>query len=734
MQTKVKVLIITYNFPPFIRAGALRTLGWFENFSDEIHVTVLTRKWEENRQYNNSNYYSEDSKEIVCEDNDLNKKIIRVPNRHNWYYRLKYSRFVNLIHFKKIMTFFELIFKWSSISQENEKSIYKEAIKLLNIEKFDWIIVSGEPFILFKYALNLKKKFGVRICLDYRDGFSTNDLRILKTSILERALILNDRYFEKKALRNADLVSLVSQKLKDDIVQKVYLLDDKKTIIINNGIDFFKKVNENYPKHKPNFFLDKSYFNIVFVGTIYKEHRIEIILNSIKKLVKNHNLRIRISFIGSLQNLNKENLILLNQFQKELAQHILLTGYLDNELVKLIQKESTILLKFNAFEQREGHFGKKLYEYAFSGRKVISINYDSKFNNRINFFDNKPFIYDCNDTHSVELLLENFYQSWEKGKVLDNEITYDELLPYSSSFQSLKLEKKLIQISEESNTGLKKILMISYFAPPANFVASERISSWMKDLPKFGIHPVLLTRHWTDEQTSMDTTDVLMRYQQITSPTSQTYKIAIKKTIIEKLGLTNFKYLRKTNSILVYLKLYLIPSLSYNKKFLKTAQKIIKDQNIDKVVISGTPFSSFWIGYKLKQWNSNIEWYPDYRDTWNSIQNKEKYGIVKEFFLRKMELNKEKKWTSNANMFFTVSEDWKNSISSLIGKKGLVIKNGFDKTLNEIIATKIPRKEKSLVITYAGTIYPSQDIFRLLDAVSELMTSERINIKVNFIG
>ena len=49
---------------------------------------------------------------------------------------------------------------------------------------------------------------------------------------------------------------------------------------------------------------------------------------------------------------------------------------------------------------------------------------------------------------------------------------------------------------------MKKILIISYYYPPANFVGSERIASFAKHLYKFGVYPIIITRNWNPNQTN----------------------------------------------------------------------------------------------------------------------------------------------------------------------------------------------------------------------------------------
>jgi hypothetical protein len=49
---------------------------------------------------------------------------------------------------------------------------------------------------------------------------------------------------------------------------------------------------------------------------------------------------------------------------------------------------------------------------------------------------------------------------------------------------------------------MKKILILSYYYPPANFVGAERIGSFAKHLHKFGIYPIIVTRNWNENQTN----------------------------------------------------------------------------------------------------------------------------------------------------------------------------------------------------------------------------------------
>ena len=51
---------------------------------------------------------------------------------------------------------------------------------------------------------------------------------------------------------------------------------------------------------------------------------------------------------------------------------------------------------------------------------------------------------------------------------------------------------------------MQKVLIISYFFPPCNLTASQRVVSWAKYLHKSGYYPIIITRKWEKHVTSFD--------------------------------------------------------------------------------------------------------------------------------------------------------------------------------------------------------------------------------------
>lgn len=445
MKPKIKVLLIAYNFPPYIRASSLRTFSWFQEFSDQIDLTVITRHWDDKIEYNHENYFNEDQSSTECiESISELKRIYRIPNRHNFYFKIKNLSIFKKIKINRVFTLFELLIKWFPITYfDNERSLYNKAKELFQKEKFDVVLTSGEPFILFKYIYMLKNNFNVKTIIDYRDGFSSNAARGMDKSFIQKLLLKNDRKFELKIIKSTDKILFVSDQLKKE-VSEISSLVLSKSEVINNGIDS-KLISSEFDERAKEY-IDLSFFNITFVGTMYPGHNINWVGDAYRNLDSNVQIKIRFNFIGTLTNcpdfVRKE----LTQLKNDFPDNFVFYNYLENSICRSIQNLSNLLLKFNAFEQKEGHFGKKMYEYAMSKRKVLSINKDASFINYLNFFDDKPFTYFCNSSDEIVFYIKEFYGKYLNGENLTNEISEEELLEYSTIYQTRKIENLIFEL------------------------------------------------------------------------------------------------------------------------------------------------------------------------------------------------------------------------------------------------------------------------------------------------
>lgn len=280
---------------------------------------------------------------------------------------------------------------------------------------------------------------------------------------------------------------------------------------------------------------------------------------------------------------------------------------------------------------------------------------------------------------------------------------------------------------------MKKIIIISYFYSPSNFVGAERTKYWAENLYKSGIYPIIITRNWNVGQ--KDIVDKVenneLRIEK--NDTYEVHYLPYNQSLRDRLSA--YPYLKIFQKFLSLLELifsnFFISFIPYSNFYKYTERLIFKEKDIKVVIASGRPFQSFFFGYKLKKKFNQLIWIPDYRDEWNTHQNNHFQTGILGKFLKKLEQKSELKWTSNSDYFISVSEYWVNSIGKFINKEGIVIKNGYE----ELNYLEDLTDKSTLRILYAGTMYPSQDISIFINACNTLIESKpKLKLEVIFIG
>jgi glycosyltransferase involved in cell wall biosynthesis len=261
---------------------------------------------------------------------------------------------------------------------------------------------------------------------------------------------------------------------------------------------------------------------------------------------------------------------------------------------------------------------------------------------------------------------------------------------------------------------VKKVLIISYFFPPCNLTASNRIAGWEKHLPENGIYPIIVTRNWegtelTAEERLMDSGSELRVEKKDHSEVHYLpYLASIRDKLFRKSGNNSvYRLLSKFLTLIgVFIQPFCIRAIPYNNLYFHAKRLLKENSDISTVLISGNPFEQFYFGYKLKKAFPRISWIADYRDDWTTSE------VVKVPF-RSFHRYFEKKWVGTASCFTTISPFYQAKISKLVNIPGHTIYNGFE----QLIENTHKASPDSLVITYNGTLYESQHIEIFLEGL-----------------
>jgi hypothetical protein len=224
-----RVLILAYDFPPYVSVGGLRPFNWYKYLLEfGIYPYVVTRQWE-NSHGNFLDYISESKSNLSLIENNAFGTIIRAPYKPNLSNRLliKHGEKRYRIIRKSMTAYFE--FLQFVVKTGPKVEIYHAAKQFLKENKVDVIIATGEPFILFDYASSLSKEFDIPWFADYRDPWSQNTA-YSKSMFLKKW----NRHFEKKIVSSSSQIITVSDFLKVTIES---LIKDSPINILPNGYD-----------------------------------------------------------------------------------------------------------------------------------------------------------------------------------------------------------------------------------------------------------------------------------------------------------------------------------------------------------------------------------------------------------------------------------------------------------------------------------------------------------------
>jgi glycosyltransferase involved in cell wall biosynthesis len=284
---------------------------------------------------------------------------------------------------------------------------------------------------------------------------------------------------------------------------------------------------------------------------------------------------------------------------------------------------------------------------------------------------------------------------------------------------------------------MKNVLIISYFFPPGNFVASNRVKSFAENLKNYGLNPIVLTRHWEGHETLDDLEEINENPIRITEK--------------ESYMLIQVPYLRKWYCLCK--PFHGIPFLSQlshffyviagvfehhygaHECFYDYLNEYLQKNKIDCIVVTSQPLNIIKLGHLISQ-KFKIPLVVDFRDLWdNKILSNKPLSLENRLrnFFYELYL---KKWLKSADLVISVSLHLLEEISRLSpDTKKAVVMNGFEIELYEKFSKYPALKHSKFTFSLIGTVYPHQDITIAINGLKRFLENKDLSkIQLNFIG
>ncbi|MDF4204051.1 glycosyltransferase family 4 protein [Maribacter sp. SA7] len=285
---------------------------------------------------------------------------------------------------------------------------------------------------------------------------------------------------------------------------------------------------------------------------------------------------------------------------------------------------------------------------------------------------------------------------------------------------------------------MRKVLVITYYWPPAGGPGVQRWLKFVKYLRDFGIEPVLYipeNPHYPllDESFSHDIPDDLKIYKH---SIKEPYRIASifssKKTKRISSGIIQTKNQSFVEEALLWVrgnlfipdarKFWVKPSVSFLKD-------VLEKEGINTIITTGPPHSVHLIGYYLKQ-AQPLNWIADFRDPWTTIGYHKKLKLTSSAEKKHKQL--ESDVLNSADKIIVTSNTTKQEFQLITKKPIQVITNGFDGdiALESILDSKF-------TIAHIGSLLSGRNpvnFWRVLSNLVEENEDFKNALQLRFIG
>ena len=280
---------------------------------------------------------------------------------------------------------------------------------------------------------------------------------------------------------------------------------------------------------------------------------------------------------------------------------------------------------------------------------------------------------------------------------------------------------------------MKKVLIITYYWPPAGGPGVQRWLKFVKYLPEFNIQPIVYCPknplYPTLDSSLLQEVDskITVLKHPIKEPLRFLSLLFKSKTnILSKGGIPDSKKQSLFERFLLYIRgNFFVPDarVFWVKPSVKYLSSYISKHQIDTIITTGPPHSVHLIGMQLKV-KHKLRWYADFRDPWTDISYHKNLNLTQNTQQKHLKL--ERQVLNTSDQIIVTSSQTKQLFSKITQPPISVITNGFD---DENVSSITLDSKFSL--THIGSLFDQRNPTLLWNVLSELI-EEFPEFKANF--
>lgn len=288
----------------------------------------------------------------------------------------------------------------------------------------------------------------------------------------------------------------------------------------------------------------------------------------------------------------------------------------------------------------------------------------------------------------------------------------------------------------------KKVLIITYYWPPAGGPGVQRWLKFTKYLPEFNIEPIVfipenpsypIVDESLKSEVSADLnlirTNIWEPYQiaELLNPKSKAYKAGHFEKSENQSLLTKLSVFIRGNFFIPDARVFWVkPSVRYLNNYLR-------QNKIDTLITTGPPHSLHLIGLKLKENFPEIKWLADFRDPWTQISYHSELKLTKSSQKKHKKL--EEKVMKSADLIIATSFTDAENYKKIGANRVEVVTNGFE--TSDFDLTKKNQNSSKFKLTYSGGLEVARNplvLWKIIDELQEEHSSFKEDLELEFYG
>lgn len=273
---------------------------------------------------------------------------------------------------------------------------------------------------------------------------------------------------------------------------------------------------------------------------------------------------------------------------------------------------------------------------------------------------------------------------------------------------------------------MKKVLIITYYWPPAGGVGVQRWLQLSKHLQSNGWEPIIftakdanypiidenLTKQVPKEietlQLKVPEPNNIISFFQRKNKSKNLYSLQ-QQSNVDKSFLKKLLWSIRGNFFIPDARMFWI------KKSYKYLDKYLQKKSIDAIVSTGPPHSAHMIAKKVSD-KHNLPWISDFRDPWTSMDYLKKMNL-KKFAIRKHD-RLEKSILLNSTYVTVVGKAIEQEFKEKYGIESVIINNGYNNSDDEVDVIPLDSK---FTITHTGSFLHNRNCNDLWSSLSQLV-------------